>query len=101
MLFRTSFSDPGVIPRASQDQAKQIERQETELKLFWILQKFQIGISRIFLENSVRFGFTTYFDRSVFGTVIYREYSCGPIIVSWNNDYGILFKEYGLSGKTK
>jgi len=27
MLFRTSFSDPGVVPRASQDQAKAAERQ--------------------------------------------------------------------------
>lgn len=30
MLFRTSFSDPGVIPRASNDQAKQIEKQQVE-----------------------------------------------------------------------
>jgi len=30
MLFRTSFSDPGVIPRASNEQAKQIEKQQLE-----------------------------------------------------------------------
>lgn len=30
MLFRTSFSDPGVIPRASNEQAKQIEKQYLE-----------------------------------------------------------------------
>jgi palmitoyltransferase ZDHHC9/14/18 len=30
MLLRTSFSDPGVIPRASNDQAKQIEKQQVE-----------------------------------------------------------------------
>ena len=27
MLFRTSFSDPGIIPRASSSQSAQVERQ--------------------------------------------------------------------------
>jgi hypothetical protein len=33
-LFRTSFSDPGVIPRASPDEAADIERQIGECFLF-------------------------------------------------------------------